>query len=182
MQQSPIDIKTGVSKWRFSLKRYSGSIGSWIITDDVLYIVYEIYNKPSLLYALDMQKMEKGLTLVETLLWNIELMGLRPSLVTDDKSLYYISDEEHAIFALDYKTGAERWRFSLRQSGYFSVNANEGMYVADGYSFYRLDAKTGEILTDWKTVAIASPFVKTENNIYFFGKDGTLTALELVCE
>ncbi len=180
-----VDKKTGVSKWHFSLKRYSGRIGSLAITDDILYIVYEIYGKPSLLYALDMQKMEKGLALVDTLLWNIESKGLRLSLITDDKSLYYISDEEHTTFALDYKTGAERWKFSLRQSGYFTVNANanEGMYVADNHSFYRLDAKTGEILTEWKTeLEIASPFVKTENNIYFFGKDGTLTALELACE
>jgi len=186
-----IDIKTGVSKWHFSLKKYSGSIGSWIITDDVLYIVYEIYNKPAQLYALDIQKMEQGLTLVETLLWNIELMGLRPPLVTNGKFLYHINTKEHALSALDYKTGTERWKFAFTRSRRckFTINSNEEMYVADGHSIYLLDNQTGEIITEWETeVEIATNFIKTENNIYFFDDGdqltayGNLTALELACE
>jgi serine/threonine-protein kinase len=176
-----IDIQTGIKKWGF-VSNQRGVLWSWAIANDFLYIS-DFGSKQ--LNAFDMQKIANGVACVSALRWGFSLdrHNNKFFLATADELVYHIQNhDEHAIFALDYKTGAERWKFSLRQSqsGYFTVTANEGMYVADEYSFYLLDEKTGTVLTEWKTdIAIASPFVKTENNIYFFGTDGTLTALEL---
>lgn len=179
---SALDIQTGIRKWGF-VSNQGGHLWGWAIINDFLYIS-DFGSKR--LNAFDMQKYANGVSRVSALRWSFDV-GRRNTnffLATADDLVYHIqNDGEGAIFALDYKTGAERWKFPLRKSGYFSVHANEGMYVADEYSFYLLDEKTGTVLTEWKTdLAIASPFVKTENNIYFFGTDGTLTALELVGE
>ncbi len=178
-----VDAQTGIQKWRFETGddvRSSAAVAGGLV-------YFESYD--GYLYALNPQDGQP--------VWKFRLAGgdvlkLRPAyddylsspLVADGVVYAGAVDPRHCLYALDARTGQEKWNFSPA-SGVDIVHSspalfNDTLYFGGDFNnFYALDAKTGQAKWTFKTSGTLNyaPAVGDDGTVYFSSKDTFLYAL-----
>jgi outer membrane protein assembly factor BamB len=96
-----------------------------------------------------------------------------PLAVSD--GLVYVVGRDGPLYALDAKTGVERWRFGVGAYLTGPSLANGVLYVGSGDTLYALDAKTGKILHKIEIdISIYQPPVIADGVVYVVGSKGDL--------
>jgi len=173
-----LDKRTGEEKWRFTTPSLVKTDTEPIISQDLVYFG----SRNGILYALDKNTGEKK--------WEFKTQGIQGKeldfnqpiihfgvFLIDKQNIYLNSASDNAIYALDKRTGEEKWRFNHYQ--YVHEKPMLGLetisfYSADGY-FYTLDKETGGLQWKWpiKDREWQSAFVQG-NEIYYVDEDNDL--------
>ena len=148
-----LDAKTGKEKWRFKVDGYRLPVPGGALFDDVdspvVYsgVIYFSSNDGNL-YAVD--------STTGRLLWKYNTESIIFSFPIISGGLVYFDDgsggDARHIFALDAKTGQERWQFTTL-SGAIYLSLDSGILYAGGWGdkLYAIDAATGEQLWVFST-------------------------------
>ncbi len=95
--------------------------------------------------------------------------------------MVYFGSEDNHLYALDVKTGEEKWKFETGDSIESSPIISEGVvyFGSNDNHLYALDAKTGEEKWKFKTGdSIKSSPIISEGVVYFGSNDNHLYALD----
>lgn len=95
----------------------------------------------------------------------------------------YIESTEGILYALDIKTGKERWRYIAKGEHWIvgpSPAVSDGVvyFSAASGSLYALDTKTRQLKWVYKTKGILTPATLTEDTVYIGAEKGFLYALD----
>jgi outer membrane protein assembly factor BamB len=179
-----LDSQTGREKWRF--KTGDDVRSSVAVADGLVY--FESYD--GYLYALNAQD---GQQVWRFRLASGDLLKLRPAyddylsspLVADGVVYAGTVDPRHCLYALDARTGQEKWNFSPA-SGIDMVHSSPALFKdtlyfgGDFNNFHALDVKTGQVKWTFKTAGTLNyaPAVGDDGTVYFSSKDTYLYALD----
>jgi outer membrane protein assembly factor BamB len=160
-----LDSKTGNEKWKFKTK---GKIRSFAISDDIAYLGIS----QDCLSVLDIDtKKEK---------WFFETNEYFSTNISIAEGIIFFSTSNHYIYALDAKTGEEKWNLGKTDSINF-VSVSDGLLYFGSYDnyLYVVDTKTGE--EKWKFMAgdsVYSTPAVSDGVVYFGSCDGYFYALD----
>lgn len=115
--------------------------------------------------------------------WRFDAAGELYSSPAVDRGLVYVGSKSGFIFALDERTGDERWRVDL---GDYIVRSSPAVvdgsvYIGAGYLLYALDAATGRTAWEGRSAfsGSASPTV-ADGRVYIASQSSTIYAFDAV--
>lgn len=178
-----LDGETGASKWEFTPGHHVRSTLA-IGVDGTVYIGADKPDKKNKLYAVN------GITGEEK--WEFPPMNLNPALPTAysspaigyDGTVYfgsmdYDQDGNYLFYALDSKTGKQKWKFGSQYAANAfppAIGTDGTVYIATNNFAYALNGETGRKKWQLKGTYF-SPAIASNDTIYFGSNDNKLHAV-----
>lgn len=107
--------------------------------------------------------------------------GVNSAPVVSGGLVYFLSD--HDLYAVDIKTGKEKWKYNTGLHGYLPPTIADGKVlfgVGRDSFFYALDSKTGEAIWKFETGGhISSSALAIDGIVYFGSLDRHLYAIDI---
>jgi eukaryotic-like serine/threonine-protein kinase len=159
-----IDIKTGKEKWRF---KAGGNIRSHAISGEQIYFS----DADGKLYSANKNTGQ--------LIWKATKISKVGSALAVDKGIIYYGGRDNLLYAVEAKSGEEKWRF--KAGGFCSapVIAGEVVYFVSADKFlYAVENATGQEKWKYKSQnpLSLSPII-TDSTIFLLDDDGFMYAL-----
>ena len=178
-----LDGETGASKWEFTPGHHLRSTLA-IGVDGTVYIGADKPDKKNKLYAVN------GITGEEK--WEFPPMNLNPALPTAysspaigyDGTVYfgsmdYDQDGNYLFYALDSKTGKQKWEFGSQNAANAfppAIGTDGTVYIVTNNFAYALNGETGRKKWQLKGTYF-SPAIASNDTIYFGSNDNKLHAV-----
>jgi len=174
-----LDRHTGKEQWRFVTPGLIKTDTEPLVADNIVFFG----SRNGVLYALDKntgkEKWEyktKGIN--QRILVKNEILIHFGTFVVDEKNIYINSASDNTIYALNQKTGEERWRFDRYQHVHEKpmLGNTTITFRSNNEYFFTLDKETGQEKWRWvaKTGKPQSVFV-AGNTLYYVDGNNTLS-------
>ncbi len=181
-----VDLITGKEKWSFKAK---GELGIPVVANETIYF----RSNEGILYSLEKST---GQQLLATkvggkaqLVYPITSVKIGTDLAFENDTIYFGGEDKGSsyLFAIQAKTGQEKWKFKLPEPGRAPIVAGNIVYAGGLGSFHAIDARTGT--EKWSLEAkskfhdkqvknvVSAPYVK-DATVYFITDEGFFYAIK----